>query len=117
MPAYQTMVERANRKFSRRNIGKRDVAHAAGGTSISALFSNYGIAQTRDERRHLETWPTTMQEVVRVTIQNALSCDPPMPIGFSWSPGYDYSVKVWEAHAAAGSLAAITIHFESPYPQ
>lgn len=116
MPAFQTMVERANRKFSRRNLKKRRAEHAAPGQSLAQLATANGIAVTEEEQAHLDSWPATLQEVIRVTIENALLSDPQLPIGFSWAPAFDYSVKVWEAHSTTTSAAAITIHLESPYP-
>ncbi len=116
MPAFQTMVERANRKFSRRNLPRRLAEHAVPGRSLAQLATDYGIALSAAEQAHLNDWPDTLQEVIRVTIESALSSRPQLPIGFSWSPAYDYSVQVWEAHSTATSAAAITIHLESPYP-
>lgn len=116
MPAFQTMVERANRKFSRRNLRRRDVGNAASGRTLAQLATDYGIAISEAEQAHLNNWPPTLQEVIRVTIESALASRPQLPIGFSWSPAYDYSVKVWEAHSTATSAAAITLHLESPYP-
>lgn len=116
MPPYQLMLERANALFNREQIGQIDGALFDAPGSLDDLLAEVGICKTDREAEHVRGWPDGIKEALRAAVRSAVSREPRMPITFSWVPGYDYELDIWEAAATSESIGAMTILIRSRYP-
>ena len=39
-----------------------------------------------------------------------------MPVVLSWTPGYDFDVRIWDVRNTASTHGELTIHLTSRYP-
>ena len=118
MPFLQVMANRASECFSLDNLSNLNPGLAQG-ASLEQVSVSLNIARTQAEQDVLTSLPATIKQALVSVIDCALNPPGgggPLQITFSWSPAYDYAIKVWEAHGVPGSAAAITVHLEGPYP-
>lgn len=119
MPMMQAMVERANQRFNRENIEaiQAQSASLGAGTDLAAGARALGIAADRREEEFLRSWPGGIKEAIRAAVYDALMRPSgPLPVQFTWAPGYDYEVTVWEVAGTAESMGGMTIALKSPVP-
>ena len=119
MPFMQMMANRTSCLFNGDDIGSLDIGCLDTANSLAELLRILGIAQSDAEIAMIGHMPGLLQRTCLETIRYSLQ--PPggasrIPITVSWSPAYDWAVKLWEAHAVEGSPTAITVHIEGPYP-
>ncbi len=120
MPYFQTMANRASKVFSFDEIDEIDVERIAGFQTLCEVMEFLGIARNALDNRVVDTIPMGIQVPILSVVRYALEGRAPnerMQITFSWAPAYDWSVKIWEAHAIEGSPAAMTVMLEGPYPE
>jgi len=60
--------------------------------------------------------PIGIQEAIRSVIYYALGTKPPTQISFSWAPGYDYEVTMWQAPDTSKTRGGVTVLVKSRYP-
>ena len=65
---------------------------------------------------YIEELPASFQETLRNLALFALSTKPPTPITFSWTPGYDFELTIWDAPDAGRTRGGITVLLKSRYP-
>lgn len=116
MPIMQGIIERLNVVLDRKHIHKVDAAVVAPGTSLAAAARAVGAVAASFEREFIDSWPPSLQEVIRAAIYSALTREPRIPVTMSWTPGYDFEVSVWEAPGTGRTIGGITIQIRSRYP-
>jgi hypothetical protein len=116
MPIMQGVIERLNAVFHRKHIREVDPALLAPGASLSTAARKVGAARALFEREFIDSWPPALQETIRAAIYSALTRKPRIPVTFSWAPGYDFEVSIWEAAGTQRTMGGITIHLRSRYP-
>jgi hypothetical protein len=60
--------------------------------------------------------PRGFQESLRAILYYALSSEPRVLLNFSWSPGYDFEMTIWEMVEKAPLHSGITIALKGRYP-
>jgi hypothetical protein len=119
MPLMQAMAERANAALTSRRITRFSATRRARlGTTgpVDRFLQDLGIVQTGAELTYLQGWPEGLKEILRAAIRSAINRTPPLPVTFSWAPGYDYELNIWEATGTATSPGGMTILMRSRYP-
>jgi hypothetical protein len=85
---------------------------------IAFLDSLRGVQLTPAVKEFLSRWPSALVAAVGAAVADNLSRDESqrVPILFSWTPGYDFSVKIWDVRNTESTHGELTIHLTSRYP-
>src|SRR5690242_6846858 len=116
MPIMQGIIERLNVLLNRKNLEHLDADLVAPGQSLAAAARAVGAVTAAYEQAFIESWPSSLQEVIRAALYSAATRKPRIPVTFSWTPGYDFEVSVWEAPGTRRTIGGITIQVRSRYP-
>lgn len=118
----QTAVSAMNSAFSAESLrGLRDGSEAfspvEGNTLVDALRTVRGLEMSDSIYDYVAGWPTALQRCVQAVIWENLRRDASVPITFAWTPGYDYSVTVYDVLDTDETAGGITVLFTSRYPR
>lgn len=119
MPDMHTALHQINTAFSPANIGTVSAsAFAPGNNLVDALDALPGVQLTTAARTFLQGWPSGIQAAVEAAIYDDLTrpVTSRVPILFSWTPGYDYEVRIWDVRNTTSTEGELTIHLTSRYP-
>ena len=119
MPDMHTALHQINGAFSAANIATVNASGFAPGTDlVDALDALPGVQLSVAARAFLQGWPAGIQAAVGAAIFDDLSrpLTARVPILFSWTPGYDYDVRIWDVRNTASTHGELTIHLTSRYP-
>ena len=111
MPMLHAMVRHLNRLFDDdhiREFAKQAHQFAPGQALDVDVLKFPNAALARRFQKYINHLPDGMKEVLRALFSHALSASPPIPMNFSWAPGYDYEMTMWEQECG------ILIQFRSP---
>jgi hypothetical protein len=122
MPMMQTTLAGLNGAFSEPKItalaAQRDTF--APGQPLHEALANHGAEPGtvlhRALREHLRKLPPAISECLRATIHHSLGTSPPTPVTFSWAPGYDHEVSVWQSPDTKQTRGGVTVLIKSRYP-
>lgn len=65
---------------------------------------------------YIELMPGGFQETLRTVIHYALERDPQVLLNFSWAPGYDFELSMWEIVEPPEHNSAIHLLLKGRYP-
>jgi len=119
MPALQTAMTKLNSSFAPGEIDKFATSadkFAPGKTMDAGLITQPGTVLHKALESYIATLPGSFHESLRSVIYYALTQKPPIPVTFSWAPGYDYEFNLWHAPDAAETRGGITVMIKSRYP-
>ena len=120
MPMLQTFSLRLNNEFHPDRIEEFAAAraqHFAAGKHLDLSFlEKDGTPLHRAWQSYIAKLPGSFSEALRAVIHYALSTKPPTPINFSWAPGYDYELNMWQAPDTKLTRGGITVLLKSRYP-
>lgn len=91
---------------------------AFAGDLADSLDALPGVSLSTDMKAFVQTWPSALQAAVRAAITDNLSraASQRVPVVLSWTPGYDYDVRIWDIRNTDSSHGELTIHLTSRYP-
>jgi len=120
MPMLQTFSLRLNNHFHPDRIDEFAASrakHFAAGNALDLSFlETEGTPLHRAWKSYIAKMPGSFSEALRGVIHYALSTTPPTPINFSWAPGYDYELNIWQAPDTELTRGGITVLLKSRYP-
>jgi hypothetical protein len=120
MPMLQTYSLKLNNQFHPDRIeafAAARVQHFAAGKPLDLSFlEEDGTPLHRAWKSYIAKLPMSVSEALRAVIHYALSTKPPTPINFSWAPGYDYELNMWQAPDTKLTRGGITVLLKSRYP-
>lgn len=64
----------------------------------------------------IDSWPSGIQAAIQAVIHHNLTRETRVPVTVAWSPGYDFSVQIFDVTDTATSRGGITILLTSRYP-
>lgn len=114
MPMFHSIVRHLNRQFDEDKIEKfaKNVEEFGPGRKLNVEVLKFrDAALARRFQKYLDKLPDSHREMLRCLFSHALSASPPVPISFSWAPGYAYEMTVWEPECG------IVVQFKSPVPR
>ena len=115
MPWMQAMVDEANTKFNRSNIGGVNPAPLeAPGATLAAAAGGVGLAVSAQALAYLNTWPMGLQRAIVAAVAGAARQK--LPVTFAWAPAAHFQVSFWEVPSTAESTGGMTVFLGSPYP-
>ena len=116
MPRFQAMISELNHKFGHERIGEtvKMIELFEPGRPLSGVFERSPL--NRLFSTYLETVPFIFKDTLRSVMYYALSTTPPTPVCFSWAPGYDFELTIWQAPDTPETRGGITVHIKSRYP-
>ena len=116
MPAFETM-------FNELVVTLRDpvkVAQLRGlledGVSLADIADQLGLLEHGGQKAFIATVPASMQAAILAVTRENLSRVEPKQMMFTWAPGYDWELHVWESTASTVSEGGITVQVRSRYP-
>ena len=119
MPYMQTSLQRINTAFSATYIGDLDPGVLTGANDLADAFAGLpGVELGEGAMAFIRTWPTALQAAILAAINDNLSRtkDQRVPIVLTWTPGYDYDVRIWDIRNTESTHGELTIHLTSRYP-
>jgi hypothetical protein len=120
MPMLQTYSLKLNHHFHPDRIdafAAQRKAHFAEGAPLDLSFLEEASTPLhRAWNSYVAKLPGSFTEALRSVIRYALSTSPPTPINFSWAPGYDYELSLWQAPDTNLTRGGITVLLRSRYP-
>ncbi|MGZ4675790.1 MAG: hypothetical protein ACXVJ7_03740 [Acidimicrobiia bacterium] len=116
MPAYETMfIELVLALEEEENLGLvRDLLE--GDASLSQVIDELGLVHHSGQAAFIESTPASLQAAILAIVRENLSRDEPKQMMFSWAPGYDWELHLWESTASVVSDGGITVQVRSRYP-
>lgn len=68
------------------------------------------------QRDFIASTPASMQAAILAIAEENLSRAEPKQMMFTWAPGYDWELHVWESGSSTVSAGGITVQVRSRYP-
>ena len=65
---------------------------------------------------YVDAWPGALKRAAQAVIWENFTREARVPITFAWTPGYDYSVTIYDVVDTETSRGGITVLFTSRYP-
>lgn len=119
MPYMQTSLQRINGAFSSANIATVPRETISNAADLADAFSSLpGVDLSDGAVEFIRSWPSALQAAVLAAIVDNLSRDDDrrVPIVMTWTPGYDFDVRIWDVRNTESSDGELTIHLTSRYP-
>ena len=119
MPEMHVSLQKVNAAFAASNIAKLDTLTLLRSTSLLALLDALPNCElSAAAKAFVKTWPSALQAAVLAAIRDNLSrpADQRVPIVLSWTPGYDFDVRIWDIRNTTSTHGELTIHVTSRYP-
>lgn len=118
MPRMQVMAAQLNVAFGPEAISEIDPERfAPGAGSLAESFAAVpGVRIDDAERAWLDGWPSALQAALQAALYDNLTRPGTVPVTFSWAPGYDYDLRIWDILDTAETHGGITVQVTSRYP-
>ena len=116
MPFFQAMASRANATLTKQGLRGKDPDLFGEGRSLVADLRELRIVETDEEAAYVDAFPSGLREAVRALLRSNLTSGEPLDVTFSWAPGYDDEVTLWQVANSDRSGGGITIFVRSRYP-
>lgn len=120
MPVMQTSLQQVNAAFSVDKISSLSLSDVVDTSRDLADTLNGlpGVSFSADAVKFIRSWPTGIQAGILAAIHDNLSrpIEKRVPIVMSWTPGYDFSVSIWDVRNTESTHGELTIHLTSRYP-
>ena len=116
MPRFQAMIGELNHRFDHEHINEtvKSIELFEPGRPLSGIFERSPLH--RLFASYLEEVPFIFKDTLRSVMYYALSTTPPTPVCFSWAPGYDFELTIWQAPDTPETRGGITVLTKSRYP-
>ncbi|MEP6624472.1 MAG: hypothetical protein ABJC79_08515 [Acidimicrobiia bacterium] len=116
MPAFETM-------FNELVVTLRDPDKVAqlqrlldDEVSLADIVDELGLMQHGGQKEFIAAAPASMQAAILAVARENLARDEPKQMMFTWAPGYDWELHMWESTASTVSEGGITMQVRSRYP-
>ncbi len=116
MPAFETL-------FNELVVTLRDpdkVAELQGmladDVSLADIAEQLGLVHHSGQKAFIGQLPASMQAAILAVARENLARDEPKQMMFTWAPGYDWELHMWESTASIVSDGGITVQVRSRYP-
>ncbi len=87
-----------------------------GSVTLGQLARALSVAKNQFHQDFIDSIPEGMRQCLTALIRHDLSRNPRLPITWSWAPGYDYELTVWECPGTSVSPGGITVLLKTRYP-
>jgi hypothetical protein len=116
MPAYETMfvqlvlaLEQEENLVKLRNLLATD-------RSLAEVINELELVTHPGQAAFIATTPDSIQAAIVAIVRQNLSRDTPKQMMFTWAPGYDWELRLWESTSSVISQGGITVQVRSRYP-
>ncbi|MDE2361195.1 MAG: hypothetical protein KGM42_00845 [Hyphomicrobiales bacterium] len=123
MPGLQTIVNEMNVIFGARNV--RELSKRRELFALDKPLGSAGVVVGKEDvqynlwQKYLAGLPPAIQKTIQAVVYLALDPAAPRTINWSWAPGYDYEITVWDVpdNSVTNTPGGITLLIKSPYPK
>lgn len=116
MPAFETMFNELVVRL--REPDTRDAIRQllSDRTSLADIADQLGLVTHSGQKRFIDSAPASIQAAILAIAEDNLARDQPKQMMFTWAPGYDWELRVWESTSSTVSEGGITVQVRSRYP-
>jgi hypothetical protein len=86
------------------------------GLSLAEILDQLGVIEHAGQAEFIAQLPMSMQTALLAIARENLAREHPKQMMFSWRPGYDWELRVWESTSSSISAGGITVQIASRYP-
>jgi hypothetical protein len=119
MPDMHVSLQQINGAFAATSVNSLDATpFGPGNDLVDALDALPGVQLTAAARAFIASWPSGLKAAVTAAVFDDLSrpVGTRVPILLSWTPGYDFEVRMWDVRNTTSTHGELTIHLTSRYP-
>jgi hypothetical protein len=84
--------------------------------SLAEIVSELDLVTHPGQAEFIDQTPESLQAAILAIVRQNLSRDTPKQMMFTWAPGYDWELHLWESTSSAVSEGGITVQVRSRYP-
>ena len=116
MPAYETMFIELILALEQEEVRDQLRELLAGGASLVEIIEALELVHHTGQSQFIASTPASLQAAMLAVVSENLSRDEPKQMMFTWAPGYDWELNLWESTASVVSSGGITVQVRSRYP-
>ena len=84
--------------------------------SLTDIITEVGLVDHPGQADFIGQTPQSLQTAVLAIVRENLGRDEPKQMMFTWAPGYDWELRLWESTSSSISAGGITVQVRSRYP-
>ena len=84
--------------------------------SLTDIIIELELVEHPGQAEFIAQTPDSMQVAILAIVRQNLSRDEPKQMMFTWAPGYDWELRLWESTSSTISAGGITVQVRSRYP-
>jgi hypothetical protein len=84
--------------------------------SLTDIIVELDLVEHDGQAEFIAQTPRSMQAAILAIVRENLSRDEPKQMMFTWAPGYDWELRLWESTSSSISAGGITVQVRSRYP-
>lgn len=116
MPAYETMFNELVARLRDPDQLALLRSLLSDGVSLAEIADQLALVPHSGQKDFVDTTPASIQAAILAIAAENLARDEPKQMMFTWAPGYDWELHVWESSSSSISEGGITVQVRSRYP-
>ena len=116
MPAYETMFIQLVLALEQQGTLEQIRDLLDGDSSLVDIIVEVGLIDHSGQAEFIAQTPSSMQVAILAIVRENLGRDEPKQMMFTWAPGYDWELRLWETTSSSISAGGITVQVRSRYP-
>lgn len=117
MPAYETMFGELLFQLRNESVRQEIGELIAGGRSLAEIVASLELAPSPGQLDFIASTPRSLQAAILAVVKDNLDRgDEAKQMMFTWAPGYDWELRLWESTSSVVSDGGITVQVRSRYP-
>jgi hypothetical protein len=116
MPVFEVMFKELNWQLVDNTFLDQARDLFSQGRSLVDIVDGLGLVKSPGQAAFIAATPASMQAAIIAAVSQNLGRDAPKQMIFTWTPHYDWELRINETRSTNVSEGGITIHVRSRYP-
>ena len=116
MPVFETMFKDLNAALVDDAFVDQARGLVGAGRGLVEILEGLDMVKHPGASAFIAQTPASIQAAIVAAIEQNLGRDAPKQMMFTWTPAYDWELRVTETRSTDVSAGGITIHVRSRYP-
>jgi hypothetical protein len=116
MPAFEVMFKELIHQMRDEEKLAQLQELIAEGKGLVEILGEMGLIANDGQRVFIGRTPDAIQAAILAAVGQNLQRDSPKQMLFTWTPGYDWELRLTESTSTDISAGGITVHVKSRYP-